>query len=303
MGSIVLFGQAPFGRAVGEGLLERGHEITAVCTPALGARPDPLAALATERGLRLVARKSYKGEEAAAEVAAAGADLAVLAFVTQIIPTPILDAPRHGAICFHPSLLPAYRGGSALAWQLIAGETRGGVTLFRPDEGVDTGPIYLQRELEIGPDESAGSFYYTKVFDAGVAATLDTVDGILAGTLEAVPQDEAGASHQPLCKDEHAGIDWTRSTSELHNLVRGCDPAPGAHARFGDAVVRFYGSSRGTGSGEPGTVLAVGEDGIEVATGDGSLRFAKMAGPEVKGKAGEVASATGLAVGAKLASA
>lgn len=307
MGKILLFGQAPFGRAVLDGLLARGHEITAVCTPAEreGRGADPLAEGAREAGLRLVQRKSYKGAEAQAEVAPEEADLGVLAFVTQIIPLAMVEAPRKASVCFHPSRLPAYRGGSAIPWQLIKGETKSAVTLFRPDEGMDTGPIYLQRDVEIGANESAGSFYYSKVFDLGVAATLDAVDGVLDGSLTGVVQDESLASYDPLCRDAQAAIDWTRPTRELHNLVRGCDPAPGAHALFQGQSLRIFGSrpAKSEGVAAPGTVLAIGEAGLEVATSDGSLTFAKLRGAAKKASALEVAQELGLEVGACLANA
>lgn len=301
---IVLFGQAPFGARVLEGLIEAGHEIMAVCVPPdrEGRAVDPLKEQALASKLRIVQRRSYKAQDAAGEVDARSADLGVLAFVTQIIPVEILDAPRLKSVCFHPSLLPAYRGGSAIPWQLINGETRGGLTLFRPDEGVDAGPIYLKREIEIGPDDSAGSYYYAKVFEAGVAATLECVEGVLGDKLEGKVQDEAIATHDPLCRDQHAAIDWSRPTQELHDLIRGCDPAPGAHTRWNDVTVRLYGSRR-TGrrsDGAPGTVVALDEQGIEVATRDGSLRFAKMAVDGRKVPAAEAAAAAGIEPGVRL---
>jgi len=304
MAKILLLGQAPFGARVLEGLLEAGHEITAVCVPpARDGRPvDPLAQGAVDAGLRVVQRKSYKADDARAEVAAEVADIAVLAFVTQIIPLSILDAPRLASVCFHPSLLPAYRGGSAISWQLINGETRGGITLFRPDDGVDAGPIYLQREIEIGPDQSAGAYYYASVFEPGVADTLEATERVLAGDVEAVAQDESKATHDPLCRDEHAAIDWSLPTAKLHDLVRGCDPSPGAHTTHGGQLVRVYGSRRGNGErgGEPGTVVAVGEEGIEIATGDATLVLAKMAAGGKKVAAAEAAAAASIRPGTRL---
>lgn len=304
MGKIVVFGQAPFGAKVFEGLLAAGHQVTAVCAPKAreGAGADPLVAAAQAAGVRTLTRASYKGEEAAAEVAAAEADLGLLAYVTQIIPRELLDAPRLGSICFHPSLLPKYRGGSAIPWQLIRGESTGGVTLFRPDEGVDTGPIYLQREVEIGPDESAGSFYYAKIFDLGVQATLESVELLLSGKAEGLVQDEDAASHDPLCRHEHGLIDWNRPSAELHNLVRGCDPAPGAHCRAGSTVLRVYGSRRAASSTteKPGTVLSIGSEGMEVACADGTLRFAKLNAGAGKGPAAEVAPVVEIKVGDRL---
>lgn len=301
---ILLFGQAQFGARVLDGLLAAGHEITAVCMPPdrEGSPTDPLKADAVASGLRVVQRKSYKGTDAMAEVNPAVADLAVLAYVTQIIPLDILDAPRLASLCFHPSLLPAYRGGSAIPWQLINGETVGGITLFRPDDGIDAGPIYLQREILIGPDESAGSYYYGAVFEPAIESTLETVELLLAGSIEGVAQDEALATYDPLCTDEHARIDWDRPTAHVHNLIRGCDPAPGAYTIVTGRKARLYGSRVAATErlGEAaGTVLAIRDDGIEIATADGSVRAAKMAVDDGKKSAAEAAEEAGIAVGAR----
>lgn len=305
MARIVLFGQAPFGAKVMEGLRARGHEIVAACVPPdrEGKPLDPLKEAALAAGLPVIQRKSYKAPDAMGEVRPERADLGVLAYVTQIIPRAILDAPRLASLCFHPSLLPKYRGGAAINWQLIRGETRSGVTLFKPDDGIDTGPIYLQREIAIGPDDTSGSFYYGKVFEPGVAATLECVELLLAGKARGVVQDESLATSDPLCRDEHAAIDWSKPVGEVHNLVRGCDPSPGAHASVGGKTVRFFGSriTSTTASGvAPGTVVAIGADGIEVTARGGSVRFAKLSAGGGKLAASEVASQIGLAPGARL---
>ena len=145
-----------------------------------------------------------KGAAVAAELGAYRADLGILAYVTQIVPPAVFDAPRLGSICFHPSLLPRYRGGSAIPWQLIKGETRTGVTVFWVDPGIDTGPILLQRSAAVGPDDTAGSLYYNTLFELGIATVLESVDLIAAGTAPRLAQDESQASYDPLCRDEHA---------------------------------------------------------------------------------------------------
>ena len=305
MARILLFGQAAFGAKVMEGLRERGHEILAACVPPdrEGKPLDPLKEAALAASVPVIQRKSYKTPDAIAEVRPERADVGVLAYVTQIIPRAILDAPRLASICFHPSLLPKYRGGAAINWQLIRGETLSGVTLFRPDDGVDTGPIYLQREIAVGPDDTSGSFYYGKVFEPGVAATLECVELLLAGKARGVVQDESLATSDPLCRDEHAAIDWSKPVGEVHNLVRGCDPSPGAHVSFGGKMIRFFGSriASTTASGAaPGTVVAIGADGIEVAARGGSLRFAKLSAGGGKVAASEAASQIGLSAGAQL---
>ena len=307
MGKILLFGQAQFGQKVFEALRERGHEITAVCPPpdADGKPADPLKAAAEASGVRVVQRKSWRGEDAAGACDAGSADLGVLAYVTQIIPSAVLDRPRLGSICFHPSLLPAYRGGSAINWQIIDGCTKSGVTLFRPDDGIDEGPILLQKELEIGPDDTAGSFYYGKVFDAGVEATVECAELVLAGNAHATKQDEALATYEPLCRAEHARVDWARSVRQVHNLVRGCDPSPGAQTTFGDATVRLYGSriTSMRDRAAPGTVLSIGDAGVEIAAAGGSVLVAKLGVAGKKLGAGEGATAIGLVEGSRFASA
>ena len=304
MARILLFGQAAFGRDVLAGLLETGHEVSVVSLPPdREGRPlDPLKEAALAAGIELVQRPGYRDADAAAALKADTVDLAVLAYVTQIIPVELLDAPRLASVCFHPSLLPAYRGGSAINWQIIRGETRGGLTLFRPDAGLDAGPVYLGKERVIGPDETAGSYYYSAVFEPGVSSTLEAVELLLSGTAEARTQDESLAGYDPLCRDEHAAIDFDRPRDRVHDLVRGCDPSPGAHCAWRGETLRLYGSRRvDADSAAPGTVLGIDEDGITVACADGALRFARLGGTAIgKAAAAELAESVGLSTGACL---
>ncbi len=305
---IVLFGQAAFGARVLAGLEESGHEIVAVYAPASrGGRADPLADGADQSGLPLHTPASYKTPEVEAQVRAADADLGVLAFVTKIIPQAVIDAPRNGSICFHPSLLPRYRGGSALAWQLIRGETRGGFTVFWTDPGIDTGPILLQKEIEIGPDDTGGSLYFDKIFEPGVAGMVEAVDLVASGQAPRRPQDETAASYDPLCRDEHACVAWGSPARAVYDLVRGCDPQPGAHARFGDEQVRLYGARltpAHADSAAAGTVLAVGGEGVAVAVGAGddaaTLTIGRIRVGGEKLAAAEAAARLGLRAGDRL---
>lgn len=301
---IVLFGQAAFGQRVLAGLLDSGHEIALVYAPApRGDRADPLAAEAEKAGVPLETPASYKTPEVEAQVKAAGADVGVLAFVTKIIPQPVIDAPKHGSICFHPSLLPKYRGGNALAWQLINGETKGGYTVFWTDPGIDTGPILLQEELEISADDTGGSLYFDKIFEPGVAGMVEAVNQIAAGTAPRITQDESQATYDPLCKDEHACVAWDQPAKKVYDLVRGCDPQPGAHARVGDDLVRLYAAKLGAaaGSAAPGTVLDVGGDGVVVAVGSGAdagtLTIGRMRVGKEKLPAADAAQRLGLESG------
>src|SRR2546422_7748963 len=169
------------------------------------------------------------------------------------------------------------RGGSAIAWRLIRGETESGVTVFWPDAGIDTGPIVLQRPVPVGPDDTAGSLYYKALFPLGVRAVLDAVALIREGRAPRVPQDESRASYDPLCRDEHARIDWSRPAAEVHNLIRGCDPQPGAHTVWRGAPLRLYEPRRveAHARAAPGTVLAIDADGLTIAACDGALRCAR----------------------------
>jgi methionyl-tRNA formyltransferase len=301
---ILLVGQAAFAEKVLEGLVAAGDEIAAVvCLPDRGDKVDPVKAAALARGIPVHQFATLKGADARAAFAAARADLGLLAYVTQIVPEPLLAVPRLGTLCFHPSLLPRYRGGSAIPWQLIRGETRTGVTVFWPDAGIDTGPVLLQREAAIGPDDTAGGLYYQTLFPLGVAACVDAVGLVRAGNPPRVPQEERLATYDPLLADVHAAVDWSRDARTLHDLVRGCDPNPGAHTAWRGTRLRLFEPVRmpdDAGGVVPGTVRAIGPEGMVVATGDGVVRVKRLRGDGPKAAAAEVAAALGLAPGARL---
>ena len=301
---IVLVGQAAFAEKVLQGLLARGDDVAAVyCPPDAGPRPDPLKAAATDAGIPCRQPPSYKPSAVRDEIAALAPELIVLAYVTLIVPEAVIAVPSRGAICFHPSLLPRHRGGSAINWTLIEGDPVTGVTVFWTDAGIDTGPILLQREIAIGPDDSAGSLYYQRIFGPGVDAVIESVALIDAGRAPRLVQDESHATYEPLCRDAHAAIDWRKPATTVHNLIRGCDPQPGAHTAVGSGRLRLYESRRCEGSGAPGTVLALDGDGaMLVATGDGAVRAgkARVDGTRDKVAAAEAARAVGVAVGMRL---
>lgn len=299
---VLLVGQAAFAEQVLEGLEAAGHRVAAVvCPPDRGEKLDPVKAAAVGRAIPVHQWKSLKTPEARAAFEAAQADLAVLAYVTQIVPEPLLQIPHHTAICFHPSLLPRYRGGSAIPWQLIRGEARTGVTVFWPDAGIDTGPILLQRDAPVGPDDTAGTLYYQTLFPLGVRTVLDSVELIAAGRAPRAPQDEAAATYDPLLGDVHAAIDWRQPAGTVHDLIRGCDPQPGAHTTWRGARLRLFEPRRVAGaSGAPGTVLALDDGGLVVAAADGAVRCARARGDGPKAAAAEVAATLGLTPGARL---
>src|SRR5207249_2958925 len=181
-----------------------------VCPPDAPGKADPLKQAAEARGVPVHQFGSLKTPDARRAFEDARADLAALVYATQIVPEPLLRIPRLTSICFHPSLLPRYRGGSAVARQRIRGEPRTGVTVFWPDAGIDTGPILLQREAPIGLDDTAGTLYYRTLYPLGVDTVADAVALIREGRAPRVAQDETRASYDPLVGDDHAVVDWTR---------------------------------------------------------------------------------------------
>jgi methionyl-tRNA formyltransferase len=302
---IAFFGQAPFGKDVLVALADAGHTIAGVFVPPDGARPDPCAAEAAERGFPLLRQKRFrrKGEavaEIVAEYRSLGAELNVLAFVTAILPVEIIDGPVHKSLCFHPSLLPRFRGGAALAWQVIEGEAESGVTVFQPDAGVDTGPIAVQRGgVRVSERETAGSLYFQHLYGLGVEALVEAVAQVAEGRQQLVAQDEARATFQGLVGDDEARIDWSRDAAEIDRLIRGCDPQPGAHALCGDRQVRFFDGHRAAGVSDAptGTVLGVEAGELIVAARGGRLAIGRVrvaAGPK------QPAAEAGLVAGDRL---
>jgi len=300
---ILLVGQAAFAEQVLEGLLAAGDDVAAVvCPPDKGPKPDPVKAAAERHGIGVRQFPTLKGADARAAFEDARADLALLAYVTQIVPEALLSVPRLGTLCFHPSLLPRYRGGSAIPWQLIKGEQQSGVTVFWTDAGIDTGPILLQRAAPVAPDDTAGTLYYRTLFPLGVQACLDAVALVRGGDPPRVPQDDVAATYDPLLTDAHAGIDWGRPAKTVHDLIRGCDPSPGAHTRGAGRMLRCFDPVRTdeATTAAPGTVLAIDDLGLRVAAGDGVVWCKRLRADGAKAGASEVAATIGLAAGARL---
>jgi len=277
---IMLIGQGPFGANVLEALLEKGETIVCVHTPPdpPRGRTDPLKELALQKKLPLRQPSTYRDENLFNDYSSFKPDLTVMAFVTAIIPSKYFDVPVEGAICYHPSILPRHRGASAINWAIIMGDATTGLTIFQPDGGIDTGPILLQKTIPINPDDTTGSLYFNHLFPMGVDAILETVDRIKAGKAVAVPQPEQGATYEPPCDDRVAVIDWSRPGRELYNLVRGCDPQPGAYTFLDGEKIRFYDASFYPEwvSTPAGTITGITENGISVAADGGVLMIRKI---------------------------
>jgi methionyl-tRNA formyltransferase len=272
------------------------------CPPdAVGGKPDPVKARALALGVPVRQHASLKRPEVRREFLDLAADLAVLAYVTQIVPPAVFEVPRLGSICFHPSPLPKYRGGSAINWQIIKGETHTAVSVFWVDPGIDTGPILVQKPARIGPDDTAGSLYYNTVFPLGVDAVLEAVQLIAAGKAPRNAQDASQGSYDPLCRDEHAAIDWSRPVQEVYNLIRGCDPQPGAYTTYADARLRLYDTRAVVGEGyHAGVVAEVGDAGIVIGAMGGAIQAKRVRAGERKVEAITFAKAAGVTVGTRL---
>ena len=270
---IVLFGQAAFGKDVFNALLEAGEEIVAVSTPRPGSRPDPLFEAAVERHIPVIETPALRQDEPFKQYLDLKPDLLVFAFVTDIVRKRVLDAATYGAIQYHPSLLPAHRGRTAMNWAIMSGATTTGLTIFWVDEGIDTGPIILTREVEIGPDDSVGSIYFDRLYPMGVEALVEAVRLVREGNAPREEQDESVATYEPPAAVEHARLDWMQHGRVVHNIIRGSDPQPGATANLRGTPVRLFGSHWRPGHPDqpPGTVIATVDGSVEVAAIGGSV--------------------------------
>src|SRR6266699_6394783 len=199
---IVVHGQQAFGKAVLEALLKRGENVVAVyvAPEKPGAKADPLKEAAIAAGIPVVQPASYRKEEVWEEFRLLAPDLQVMAFVTLFVPEEFLNIPTYGSIQYYPSLLPKGRGASAINWPIIQGEKETGLSIFWPDNGLDTGDVLLQKKTPIGPDDTLGSVYFDRLFPMGVKAMLEAADLVLAGKHTETAQDESQASYEGWCR-------------------------------------------------------------------------------------------------------
>ncbi len=302
---IVVHGQQAFGKSVLEALLKRGEDVVAVyCGPEKeGQKIDPLKEFALAQGLPIHQPKSYKTKPEVWEAfRALKPDLCVMAYVTLFVPEEFLNIPTQGTIQYHPSLLPKHRGPSSINWPLIWGEKKTGLTIFWPDNGLDTGPVLLQKEVPIKDDDTLGTLYFDSLFPMGVAAMLEGVDLVKAGKAPKVKQDEAHATYEGWCKAENAEIQWSKPAAEVYNLIRGTNPQPGAWTKFNGKTVGVFESAKAAGGkGAPGEVIEVTDKGITVAAQGGAVQLQRVR-PEgaAKGGAAEWAKSAGIKEGSKL---
>ncbi|HCV00618.1 MAG: methionyl-tRNA formyltransferase [Dehalococcoidia bacterium] len=302
---VSIIGQAPFGEAVLKRLLEDGIEIVAASAPEPqdGARPDPLWEAAAEAGLTPIDTAALKGAEGLTKWQAADAELGVMAFVTEMLPAQVLNTPKQGTIQYHPSLLPLHRGSSAMNWPIILGRTKTGLSIFWPDEDMDTGPILLQKQCDIGPEDTLGSLYFDKLFPMGVDAMAEAVSLVKAQDAPRIEQDHSVSTYEPPCNENHARIRWYEPAQQVYNRIRGCNPQPGSWTtmRGGERLGIFDCSLSLTNeAGMPGAVLRIQEDGIDLRLNGGVLHVKRVQPQNArKVNAGEWATEIGLQLGTR----
>lgn len=285
---IIFIGTAELGVPTLRALVEK-HSVIAVVTqpdrPAgrgLKLQPTPIKSEALKLGLAV-----YQPDRIGKEIETIREFKPDLLFVTaygQILPGELLKIPRLGAVNLHASLLPKYRGAAPIPWAIINGEKITGLTTFLMDEGIDTGPILLQKELPIAEDDTAGSLS-EKLAEMAPELVLQTLEGLEKGILKPRPQDGREASYAPKIKGELGKLNWSQSAEKLHNLIRGLNPKPGAFTFFKDLRLKVHRSRivSDTPAGTPGQIVALAKEGFIVKCGEGALELLEVQ-PQAKAK-------------------
>jgi methionyl-tRNA formyltransferase len=279
---LVFMGTPDFSVPALGALLAAGHDVRAVyCQPPRPAgrgqspRPSPVQAFAESRGLPVRHPVSLKGAAEQAEFAALGADAAVVVAYGLILPRAILEAPRLGCFNIHASLLPRWRGAAPIHRAILAGDAETGVAVMGMEAGLDTGPVYLERRLPIGPRTTTAELH-DALAAAGAALIVEALPGIADGTLKPVAQVAEGITYAKKVEKEEGRIDWSRSAVEIDRQVRALGQAPGCWFTLGGERIKLLGAEPASGSGAPGTVL---DSDLTVACGDGALRLKRLQRP------------------------
>ena len=292
---VALIGSADFGKAALEAFLDRGDEVVAVFCPPdnpKSTKPEVLKEAAIAKGLAPLQFASLKGPEAAQAMIDSKADICVMAYVLQFVPQELCKIPKHGTIQYHPSLLPKYRGPSAINWAIALGEEKTGLTIFRPSDGLDEGEVILQKEVVIGPNDTLGKVYFDHLFPVGIKALLEAADLVVANQHQEVIQDESLANYEGWFGIDAAQIHWATHINQIYNLIRASNPAPGAWTKFGEQKVQIYDCHKhvvatfGAVKGKPGEITQITLNSFFVACHGGQIEVLKA-----KGAAGKVTGA------------
>ncbi len=278
---LIFAGTPVFAAEALRALIAAGHEIALVLTqpdrPAgrgMSLQASPVKQLALEHGLAVYQPSTLKTPEAQAELAAVGADVMVVAAYGLILPQAVLDLPARGCLNIHASLLPRWRGAAPIQRALLAGDALSGVGIMQMEAGLDTGPVLLQRELAIAPDETAGSLH-----DRLTALGAELIVEVLAQATwpAAVPQPVDGITYAHKLEKAEAQIDWTQSAAAIDRQIRAFNPFPGAFGRFAEQNVKFWAARPLPAvNGQPGEILQIERQQIVVACGDGALAISEL---------------------------
>uniref|UniRef100_A0A8C7FUW0 10-formyltetrahydrofolate dehydrogenase n=2 Tax=Oncorhynchus kisutch TaxID=8019 RepID=A0A8C7FUW0_ONCKI len=273
---LALIGQSLFGQEVYTNLRKQGHRVVGVFTvPDRDGKADPLAVVAEKDGTPVFKfpRWRVKGKpitEVVEAYKAVGAELNVMPFCSQFIPMNVIDHPAHGSIIYHPSILPLHRGASAINWTLINGDKKAGFSIFWADDGLDTGPILLQRECPVEPNDTVDSLYNRFLFPEGIKAMVESVQLIADGKAPRVPQTEEGASYEGIQKKSNSKVNLAQPAEAIHNWIRGHDKVPGAWAVIDGRTVTLYGSSmlgESVPAGQPLEIEGASQPGVVTKNG------------------------------------
>src|SRR5438874_583520 len=301
---VVIVGQQAFGKSVMEAFVGRGDTIAGVfaAPEKPGARPDPLVETAEEKKLPVFRFPKYSAPQALNALKELNADIGVMAYVLLFAPPEFCAIPKHGMIQFHPSLLPLHRGPAAIPWAIIRGRSETGLTIFRPTPGLDEGPVILQKRVAIGPNDTAASLYFDKIFPLGVEALLQAADLVVAGRATEWTQDEKAATYEGFVRDAESKINWANHVDFVYDLIRGCNPAPGAWTTHGEEklylfdarkiAAQTFGMVRGRKIGE---VVSVGDQGMRILAQGGFIEVSRVRlddGPKIKSTEAGVAEGT-----------
>ena len=276
---LIFAGTPEFAALALQAIVAAGHEVALVLTqpdrPAgrgMALQASPVKQLALEKGIEVFQPPGLKDAAAQARIAAAGAEVMVVAAYGLILPQAVLDLPRFGCLNIHASLLPRWRGAAPIQRALLAGDAETGVCIMQMEAGLDTGPVLLREACAILPDDTAATLHDRL---AALGARL-AVAALARLPLRATPQALVGVTYAQKIGKAEAQIDWSRSAAELDRHIRAFNPFPGAQAQFGGQPVKLWRAMPVTGHGEKGQILQVDRGGLIVACGSGALALSEL---------------------------
>ncbi len=275
---IIFAGTPPFAASALAALLEK-HQVVGVLTQpdrpsgrGMKLTASPVKLLALQHGLPVFQPVSLKSEDAQREIASLNPDVMVVAAYGLILPQVVLNIPRYGCLNIHASLLPRWRGAAPIQRAILAGDSETGITIMQMDEGLDTGDMLLRHACPITRNDTAATLH-DKLADLGASSILEALQALQEQALLPVKQDDAAATYAAKLVKREGQLDWTQEAGQLDRAVRAFNPFPVCYTEFNGAVIKIWQAAIDVLQGEPGTVLAVGKQGVTTGCGKGSLRL------------------------------